>query len=178
MKNSDVEDFEINDCQEDDVHFVYKQLAHVGKPVKYKGGFKLGEGSQNYRKMSWTVAAFGKQHGVDLLRSSGDKTSFVVMPMVPKAYLSINEKLAYRNNKNLPSVALGHSDEIAGFLSCYAKEKFREGSRFWMLSIPGSDCRCHIDELSDAIRQAFDRLEVLQDVLSEAETGWVVFSTS
>ncbi len=173
MKNSDVEDFETNGCEEVDTQFVYKQLAHVGKPARYKGGFKLGEGSQNYRKMSWTVAAFGKHHGVDLLRNAGGKTSFVVMPMLPKALLAFNDTLAYRNNKNLPSVALGHSGEIAGFLSCYAKEKFSEGSRFWMLSIPGSNRRCNIDELSDAIKQAFDRLEVLQDVLSEAETGWI-----
>lgn len=156
-----------------DEAFVYEQLANVGKFAPFKGGFRLHEGSKSYREKSWIVAEFGKRHGVDLLRKTGGTTSFLMMPVPDGDYIAIEDKLAYANNKNLPSVSLGPSSEIAKFLTCYADDQFSKGHQFWMLTIPAFGCRFQIGELREAITEAFERFKSLRTVLSDTEGGWV-----
>ncbi|AZV76954.1 hypothetical protein EBB79_02950 [Parasedimentitalea marina] len=153
--------------------FVHKQLKNVGKKARYRGGFKLHEGSQKYRRMSWAVADYGLRHGINLLRKTGGTTSHLMMPLPAGEFLSIADTLAYKHNKNLPSVSLIDTSKTAQFLTCYANERYGEGSKFWMLTLPAGNGRCGLNELHDAVGEAFKQLKILTEVLSDAEHGWI-----
>lgn len=150
---------------------IHPKLASIGKESICKSGTKFGRGSREYRKMSYMVASFAKEVGINLLRKGGG-TSMLLLPMPPGEYAAHNEKSAYSNNRNLPSTALAQTKETADFLTCYAYEAYKEGSSFFSVTLPATNERRHSEDLSRSITSAWKHLEQLEDFL-DATAGYV-----
>ncbi|MDC0657414.1 hypothetical protein N6L27_05345 [Leisingera sp. SS27] len=153
--------------------WVFPKLKKIGQQAEFRGGFKLSDGGLNYRKMSWVVADYGQKHGINLLRSSSEPLSQLLMPLPPGEFLAITDKFSYRNDKNLPSVAMSGASKLAGFLNCFAEMEFRQGATFWMITVPAVGSRTSIDGLFASVDEGFRRLRNLEEELGQAAGGAV-----
>lgn len=70
----------------------FPQLQKVGEFSEYQGGFKFNSGSMKFRKMSYKVARFAGQVGVNFLRPKESALTQVLHPLPPGEHVAISDR--------------------------------------------------------------------------------------
>jgi len=112
-----------------------------------------GQNTRSYRAMSYEIAAFGAEHGVNLLRRGVKTLTQLLLPMPPGSYFA-EHQLAYQHNKILPSVAF-YDDECIRDEMRYFHQNCCSDSELVTIIMPGLDQRICIDDLQAGIGKAF-----------------------
>ena len=149
----------------------FPQLDKVGEGAEYKGGFKFSSGSMKFRKMSYNVARFGGQVGVNFLRPKKNALTQVLHPLPPGEHVAISDKWAYKNSKHLPSVAIRETKRHAENFYRFAANHTEEGNQFLFFTMPTGKRRLKTLELTAGVDKSFEKAKLLDAALVEKFCG-------
>lgn len=149
----------------------FPQLAKIGKSAEYKGGFKFCRGSLKYRKMSYEIARFGKQVGVNLLRPKSKALTQVLHPLPVGEHISITDRWSYRNSKHLPSVAIRETMKHAANFRRFAASQIEEDYNYFFFTLPVSSSRIKVSELETEVDRAFAKEKQFEAEIAEEFGG-------
>ncbi|MTI03698.1 hypothetical protein [Roseibium sp. RKSG952] len=151
-----------------------KTLRQVGKKVAYHGGFRLGSGSERYRKMSAVVAEMAAEVGYDLYRPGKKKAAQFLLGLPDNEYLAICYP-AFKHDKRLPSVALVDTTQTAANLQYLYETKVCGRAQLAALTFPALGGRVSIDGYEAGVALAFKRMNKLKIALKNSGLGDFVY---
>ncbi|WP_271947828.1 hypothetical protein [Ruegeria faecimaris] len=152
-----------------------KTLRQVGREVEYHGGFRLGSGSEKYRKMSAVVAEMAAEVGHDLYRPGKKKAAQFLLGLPDNEYLAMCYP-AFKHDKRLPSVALVDTTQTAANLQYYYESKVQGRAQLAALTFPALEDRIPIDAYSAGVELAFKRMNTLKTALKKSGLGDFVYA--
>ncbi|WP_133176198.1 hypothetical protein [Pelagivirga sediminicola] len=131
-----------------------EKIREIGRPEPYNGGWLPDQNTRSYREMSYEIAAFGKEHGVNLLRRGVKTVTQLLLPMPAGSYFA-EHQLAYQHNKILPSLAL-QDDACIRDQMRYFHQTCCPESELVTIIMPALGERIQIDDLKAGIGKAID----------------------
>ncbi|WP_281994782.1 hypothetical protein [Ruegeria faecimaris] len=151
-----------------------KTLRQVGRKVEYHGGFRLGSGSERYRKMSAVVAEMAAEVGHDLYRPGKKKAAQFLLGLPDNEYLAICYP-AFKHDKRLPSVAMVDTTQTAANLLYHYETKVQGRAQLAALTFPALESRVSIDGYDAGVALAFKRMNKLKTALKKSDLGDFVY---
>lgn len=149
----------------------FPQLQKVGEFAEYQGGFKFNSGSIKFRKMSYKVAHFAGQVGVNFLRPKESALTQVLHPLPPGEHVAISDRWAYKNSKHLPSVAIRETKRHADNFCRFAASPAEEGKHFIFFTLATCERRLKTLELTAEIDTSFEKAKLFDAALVEKFGG-------